>query len=159
MHVNVDRERDMWFQFQVSFPPIFQLPLKIARQFCLSFSNPTRRIVSLTGWASYKLQNHQVWLLESLFVQPPGPHTDFVDWSRSAVLSGVSEYLCSRCISANNMYSTLHHTPPVYPPNAWQTRCNNPPFDVYDFQSPLSLASHWYIVYINICIYGSYMFV
>jgi hypothetical protein len=26
MHVNVDRERDMWFQFQLSFPPIFQLP-------------------------------------------------------------------------------------------------------------------------------------
>lgn len=121
--------------------------LKIARQFCLLFSNPTRSIVSLTGWASYKLQNQQVWLLESLFVQPPGPHTDFVDWSRSAVLSGVPEYLCSRCISANNMYSTLHHTPPVYPPNAWQTRCNNPPFDVYGFQSPLSLASYWYIVF------------
>ena len=45
--------------------------LKIARQFCLFFSNPTRRTVSATGWASYKLQNHQVWLLESLFVQPP----------------------------------------------------------------------------------------
>ena len=26
MHVNLDRERDMWFQFQLSFPPIFQLP-------------------------------------------------------------------------------------------------------------------------------------